>query len=300
MSNWKNTIIAALVLSLGAASPVLADDEMGMTGSDAAVDAEQPAMNDTPSDGASAMPIRYGQRGLTMPKGFVRGSVNLNVAQSGLPGADAVIGLGFGAGVSVLDNLELGLSAYRMGSTPAGGGLIPLFLSPDFDFGDIPLYARYRFVEGDTQIAIELVLNLPVLTDFGLEVNAPIRIGAGDSLAVDIAPGVSIVDLGGNTVIGINVPVQFVINITDAFFLKLLLGVSVDDLTDERGGKVGILVPAGLGGGYTVEVADNPLDIFAIFRWPALLSIRDGNFDANADAYQILIGANMHFDVFTD
>ena len=93
-------------------------------------------------------PKGYAQRPLVMNKHMLRGTFSIDVKRLSFPSGSGarqtLVALDFGAAFSPLNNLEVGISNYRLGSTPpkAGQGLFPIIVSPSADFGDIPIYAR--------------------------------------------------------------------------------------------------------------------------------------------------------------
>lgn len=75
------------------------------------------------------------------------------------------VGIPLGLSFGVLDNLEVGIG-------------LPIYLSPG-DFGDLPLWVTYRFMEGNFQMGAQLALFLPTSSDFGLQVGLPMMYSNG-------------------------------------------------------------------------------------------------------------------------
>lgn len=75
------------------------------------------------------------------------------------------VGLPIGLAFGVLDNLEVGIG-------------LPIYLSPG-DFGDLPIWATYQFMEGDFQMGAQLVLFLPTSSDFGVQLGLPMMYSNG-------------------------------------------------------------------------------------------------------------------------
>ena len=120
-----------------------------------------------------------------MQKGMVRANGIFTVWDDGV---DTVFGMTLGGSIGVLDDLELGINNYRIGSSlqQRYEGLIPVIFSPSAGFGNMPLYGRYRFVHREKlDFAGDLIFVLPVDTAFALEVALPFRIKPNDRLSVD-------------------------------------------------------------------------------------------------------------------
>lgn len=75
------------------------------------------------------------------------------------------VGLPLGLAFGVLDNLEVGIG-------------LPIYLSPG-DFGDLPIWATYQFMEGNFQMGAQLALFLPTSSDFGLQLGLPMMYSNG-------------------------------------------------------------------------------------------------------------------------
>ena len=276
-------------------------DDATMGEDDAMVDSD-PDTSTTSDDASANYPLAYAARGLTMPKGMIRGTLVFSIGDNGEINNSTEAALDIGAAISPIDNLELGLDDDRVGwPQPIQGGraLLPLVLQPDTGFGDIPLYARYRFLEqAKVEMAVDLELNLPTDTDFGILLAVPIRIKAHEKVAIDTGVGFGITDLGGNNVLGLMVPVGVVANFTDNIFMKVQTGVTVGDLTDEaNGGGPLISVPLAIGAGYSLEAGPTMVDLFGMFGFPALFATRDGNSDTFTDVWSISFGAKVYTPV---
>ncbi|MCZ6806166.1 MAG: hypothetical protein O7F08_04380 [Deltaproteobacteria bacterium] len=123
-------------------------------------------------------PTRFARRPLVLDTGMVRADSRLTVG--GVPGSGTFSSLDLGGAISPVENLELGLSTELTGAVPAPGGigLISVIFSPNASYGDIPVYARYQFHEGEKAFlaAVDLVLLLPSNTDFSLTAGLPMRV----------------------------------------------------------------------------------------------------------------------------
>ena len=127
--------------------------------------------------GDSSYPLRFARRPLVLDEGMVRADGRVTVG--GVIGSGTFSSLDIGGAVSPIENLELGLSTELTGAIPAAGGisLISVIFSPRASYGDIPIYARYQFVNRDqAMIAVDLTLVLPTNTDFSMTASLPLRI----------------------------------------------------------------------------------------------------------------------------
>lgn len=268
---------------------------------------EEPVTEKSRDSAADAYGLAYAQRGLVMPKGMVRGTFDLTVGKL-FAGTDAITSMSFGVALSVVENLELGFSRYRMGSFPdlntfpslgfGGEGLIGFFMTPDGSFGDIPFYARYRLVDAEAvEIAIDFGVLFPTETEWGILAGVPIRFHAGDQVAVDTGAQLWVNDAGGFNILTFGIPLSIVGNITKHGFLKINTGVVILDLSHEVADKPLYAIPFGFGGGFNFEAGSTMLDLFAAFRWPALGAFSDGASDTSADYWTLTFGLNIYSPV---
>jgi hypothetical protein len=113
-------------------------------------------------------------RPLALPRMTLEPLGEFNLTRMSFGNSDTnVVALHFGAGFGIIDNLEAGLR-------------FPLVLSPDVDVGDMPVYGLYElgpFMDGQLRAAGRLTLNLPLQTDFGLTVDAPVKFKFHDMFA---------------------------------------------------------------------------------------------------------------------
>ena len=149
------------------------------------------------SEKLNGYPIAYAKRPLVMQRGMIRTTTSLGAKKAGLsvnlmaPDQNALLAVDAGFAFAVHRNIEVGVSSYRIGSTPpkTGQGLVsvPFNEEEPAHWGDIPLYARFRFVDRATwQVAADLVLVFPVNTKLASTFGLPIRIEPRDyDLAID-------------------------------------------------------------------------------------------------------------------
>jgi len=237
-----------------------------------------------------AYPKGYGQRPLVIEKHMLRGSFSVDAKRLGFEPVggsnQTLVALDFGAAFSPLQNLEVGISSYRLGATPpkAAQGLIPILVSPSGDFGDMPLYGRYSFLRKDyVEMALDLVFVLPSNTNFATTFGVPVRIRARPRVTIDT--GIELTVLTKSTGANLEFPVSGIFNITPAGFIFGESGFSFQNLgrngiTSVRASSVPdtnvaypvaknqAFLPLSVGGGYTVVLKGRVMmDVFARFGW---------------------------------
>ena len=256
-----------------------------------AQDAQSPPEGETSEEGEAASeeeveeketprtsygyPIRWARRPLVLNEGMVRADGRVYVGGTLSPGILSSIDIG--GALSPAENLEIGISSQRIGTVPAtaGNGLLTVIMSPSGRYGDIPVYARYQFLENDVlAVGIDVIFTLPANTDFRLTANVPLRIFeilgiftmdmntgfslvAGDSYSPFTSDPSSVTfdfDWGG----------AGTVNVTDNGFVQIGGGVSVVNLNGGPGVKSVIELPFFLGGGYTYESKQNLLVDFSL------------------------------------
>lgn len=298
MSKWT-TLLQVASFMVGFVTPgfAFADEEVG----------EAPPSVEAPSkDAADTYGLAYAGRELTMPRGMVRGTFDVSVFHIDFPfvGGENVVSLNFGAAISPADDLEIGFSRYRMGSFPGinfvdlvnlgGSGLISVFVSPEGDFGDIPFYIRYQAVSGTADVALEFRLRIPTLSELGLAFGVPVRIHAGDSVAIDTGVDLTFDDPGGLDILSVGVPFQIVGNLSDNVFLELQTGVSLPDVTT---GPVVTVLPLGFTVGGSIAAGPVMLDPFVNFRLPLFAAFGSGESEITTEIWTITVGINIYSPV---
>lgn len=241
---------------------------------------------------AETYPANFTQRPITLPAMTIKADLAFGVLHLPDP-LDNTLVMNLGGAFGITDDFEVGISGDRQGLTNAlGAGLVPLYLSPDFDFGDIYLYGRYRFLSSESfQMGVELGFNIPTATDFGLIVAVPFRARLGDIFSIDGGLEVFTV-FADDTEVGIRATVQPRIAPVDFLYFGLDLGF-VAGFTDPNV----IIVPLGFEAGYVIDLDTVKIDAYLNFSFPSLHYSadfgdpigRDG--DAVTDIWQLTIGA---------
>lgn len=260
-------------------------------------------------------PKAYAQRPLVIDKYMLRGTFSVDVKRLGLQ-SRTLVALDFGAAFSPLDNLEVGISNYRLGSTPpkASQGLFPIIASPSGDFGDIPIYGRYSILRKDyVEMGVDLVMVIPSNTNFATTFGVPVRIRARPRVTIDTGMELTILtkSVGAN----IELPVKGTFNITPAGFIFGESGFSFQNLGRNAISSVTtssvpdsnvafpvannqVFMPLGIGGGYTVVIEGKVMiDIFGRFGWVPFVYLNPPtgvNPVPAGDAWFLGVGAIVH------
>jgi len=263
-------------------------------------------------------PKAYAARPLTMNKFMIRGTMLVDVKRavpnntSGKASGAPLVSIDFGAAFSIFDNLEVGVSNYRLGSTApiTGQGIFPIVVAPRGSFGDMPLYVRYSFLKKDYfEMAADFVLTIPSWTNLAATFGVPTRIRIRDVFTVDT--GVELVILSNGAGMNVEVPLKATYNITPAGFIFGESGFSFQNLArNVTGGSYRdsnlafpvdrnqVFVPLAIGGGYTHVVKEMVMiDVFARFGWNPFVYVNPPsgtNTVPAADSWVLSVGAIIH------
>jgi len=291
MTQWR-LLGGVLVLSLAA-----------VTGSARAQEseAEEPptreALVEQTSQGEAVMetaapgwpyPKAYAGRPLAMNKYMIRGTFIVNVKRAAIDPSTGtltsrpLVSIDLGGAFSPLENLEVGVSNYRLGSTGpvAGQAMFPIVVSPVGSFGDMPVYVRYSFMRKDyVEMAADFVLSIPSWTNLAATFGLPTRIRVRGTISIDTGTELKILSNGAG--LNVELPFKFSYNPKPAGFIFIDSGFSFQNLArNVTGGSYRdtnldfpvarnqVLVPLAVGGGYTHVIKDIVmLDVFARVGW---------------------------------
>lgn len=286
---------------------------------------EPPPVGNQPDRASEVYGIRYADRGLTMPRGMMRGTFDAVIGRReqepvGMfePFGDTgtISTMNLGVAISIADDIEIGFSRYRMGSYPprsvfpdfgfGPSGLVSMIFSPDVAYGDIPFYARFQPLDnGVSQLAIDASFRIPSRTEFGFSMGVPLRFVAKDAYAFDTGVNFNVENNpNGPSIWSMGIPFSFVANVTDQVFLKVDSGMEFFDLSGTISTATSGLVngpfyfiPLGAGGGYTFEAGSSMIDVFASFRFPTLYGFTSSASEVQADTWAVTIGLNVYSPV---
>lgn len=263
-------------------------------------------------------PKAYASRPLTMNKFMIRGTFSVDTKR-GFVDRDTLVqtdrplvSIDLGIAFAIFDNLEVGVSNYRVGSTPpnTAQGIFPIVVSPTGSFGDMPLFVRYSFMRKDyIEMAADFVLLIPSWTNLAATFGLPVRIRARRPLTVDT--GVEFVVLSNGAGLNVELPVKATYSITASGFIFGESGFSFQNLARNITGgsyydtslafpvdRNQVFVPFAVGGGYTHVVEDIVmLDVFARFGWNPFVYLNPPtgvNAVPAADSWVLSVGVLIH------
>jgi hypothetical protein len=263
-------------------------------------------------------PKAYASRPLTMNKFMIRGTFSVDTKRAiidrstGALEGKPLVSIDLGVAFSIFDNLEVGVSNYRLGSSPANAaqGIFPIVVSPTGGFGDMPLYVRYSFMRKNyVEMAADFVLLVPSWTNLSATFGLPVRIRARGPVTVDT--GTEFVILSNGAGLNVEVPVKATFNITPAGFIFGDSGFSFQNIARNLTGgsyfdtslafpvaRNQVFVPLGVGGGYTHVVKNMVMiDVFARFGWNPFVYVNPPsgvNTLPAADSWVLSVGATIH------
>jgi hypothetical protein len=288
----RNSILAFLVVAaLTVASTAAAQQQPA---------ASEPAVAPTGGTVATA----YSSRGLTLPEGTISiiGGPASNLDLNGylLDGGLHVLVfqdvevcvLGVCSEIEIDDpaHLWLGGAIGVMPNLEVGAMILPLQIAPDFEYGDLALYGKYRFVEGDIDVGAQLLVFLPTDSDdVNFDVGVPVRFRG--PLRVDTG-GYLQIDTDGDA--GLRIPATLTTNVTESFYIGGRTGFFVPNFDFDNG-----YIPLKLVLGYTIGAGSGPVDLSLLAGFPFFVSFGDDRYDELVtEVFQIGLGVNAHFDVF--
>jgi hypothetical protein len=186
---------------------------------------------------------------------------------------DVYLSLGTGMGYGILDELEV------------GGLLFPFLLHPNFDFGDMELYGRYAFLKGDAQLGVQLTIQIPTHTDFGIGFGLPAQFTIGSSARIDTGLELELIFTDDESV-NLDIPFALSFDVGRSGFLGLRSGIILPDMDEAA-------INLGAQGGLNI---DGTVDLSASFNWPYF--IWTGREDkVNPDTFEIVLGASIFIGV---
>jgi hypothetical protein len=233
-------------------------------------------------------PKAIASRPLTMNKYMIRGTFSVDVKRAFVQeGANVLssrplVAIDIGGAFSPLENLEVGITNYRLGSSGpvAGQAMFPIVVSPIGAFGDMPIYVRYSFLRKDyVEMAADFVLHIPTWTNLAATFGVPVRIRVRDTITIDT--GTELTVLANGAGLNVELPMKFTYNPSPAGFIFADSGFSFQNLARNvlnnsfydsnlafPAARNQVFIPLAVGGGYTHVVKDIVMiDVFARFGW---------------------------------
>lgn len=191
---------------------------------------------------------------------------------------DTFARLSAGAGFGITDDLEVG-ALY----------LLPIQFAPDADFLNPRLYGRYRFLDGDVELSVQLGLTIPFQGVFAFDVGVPAWVHINADLV--LRSGLTYAAVASNPVIHtLAVPLELVGQITPEIFV----GGGIDPTLVFGSGSAQLVLPLGVHGGYTFASGGAPVaDVQLGFSFPEFLHTGDGGATA-LSVWQILLTGRIY------
>ncbi|MBI4816681.1 MAG: hypothetical protein HY791_10510 [Deltaproteobacteria bacterium] len=209
------------------------------------------------NDSVTPYPSLGGTRGLTLLK--VKGY------------GDLFAGIGIGGAYGVAENFEIETL------------LIPLQIAPDGNFGDIQLNGRYQFLTGEFSAAVQLAMQIPTWSYFGLGFGLPIAAMLGPDLKLLSGVELEVIFTPGSSLVNLDVPATFLARMSETARVGLRTGLVLYDFRTEI-----VAVPLGV----VAEFDAGRATIVPAFIWPAFLN-SDG---VLIETFAINIGVRVRFD----
>lgn len=227
--------------------------------------------------------IVYAQRDIVLSTGLLRPEGAFSFSKFG--GDDLFIRLDAGAAWAPIKNLQVGALA------------APIALSPDVEYGNPRLYARYQLTEGAFQIAPELgfVFNKANILSVGVpmrfKINPAARLDVHPFLLIDL-PGSDDLD-GTETAFGLSIPVELAISLTRSIYLAVQTGFELPNFDGDG------FIPLGLQLGYSLpNEADTAwIDLYLGFRFNIFMPLSPELDAPNTDSWTLALGAAFHFSL---
>lgn len=276
-------------------------------GDEEAASDEEPVLPFVPTEPAT-YPIAHTRRPLNLPRFNARAGGGLRVyhfddATRALTNQDTSLSLSIGGSFAVTDWLEFGVLDERTGmrhpviaSAPIDGapipqGLLALALTPDREFGDIPVHARVRVVADPSfDVSIDVGVVIPVNGDLALFGATVVRARPTERFTMDSGLEVALrfgrVD--NDPHLDLFVPFSALVQLHPSVFVAARTGVRWVDFDD-------LAFPLGFELGYTIANDVRPLmDITLGFGFPALLT-PNATDKAQEDVWQVTLAGYAYF-----
>ncbi|MBJ74434.1 MAG: hypothetical protein CMN31_24415 [Sandaracinus sp.] len=304
---WTKGALAAVLAAASLPGAARAQDD-GYTFADAEASVPDDPVAALDSDTA-ALPTRFVARPLTLPRFWIRGDgMALIYRVPDIPfDDDGNIGSVFqlGGAFGITDDLEVGISNERLGATRAwpisrfgpnlGEGVFPLIFTPDFDYGDLPVYGRFRFFSSESfEVAADAVLVIPTNTDFQMRFGLPVRLRAGGLFALDTGVQFELLFAeltpDDDFYTRMEIPLRATINPVDALAIGLHTGFRVVDFDGDL-----VFLPLGFEAAFSMPFSDTVLvDFVGALEFPYLFALGDENDKFCSERWLMTFGARFH------
>lgn len=234
------------------------------------------------------------------------------------PGEE-LISIDAGGAFTIVEHFEVGVSRQRFATMRfapyglgigGGQGLVPVLVWPALDFGDIPVYLRYQFLETEAvDISVDLVGTIPINTHFKALVGLPVRFHFGWAVALDTGVEASLHLLptgsypfapvaahfpfatSSGPAFDLRIPLALTFNPSRHFYIGFDSGFGITDFDSRY-----IYVPLGAHAGVTIaDMGEARVDIEADFGLPRFYGSTGGGFGLDYTTWQSSLGAKVYF-----
>lgn len=236
---------------------------------------------DGDEEGYVKEPVVFAQRRLVLAQGLLRPDASFYLQQF-VDGGDTYVGFNAAVDWAPIEKLQVGALA------------VPLLLSPDADYGDPMIYARYLLLDGNFQLAVE---GGYTFSDPGaIHLGVPLRYHLNTAAHLDFHP---VLDLnlppeGGDLVADLNLGLSLGVSLTRAIYIDVVTGLILPDFDFDAAS-----IPLGLEVGYSLEGNEGAafIDIYlrAAFDRFLLPNAPEGADTLNLDAWSVALGGRFHF-----
>ena len=243
------------------------------------------------------MPQAMSQRGLVLGVGELRGDFaprDFGLLFGGIGGRSLTQDIpGFRVGrLGYFDQTRLTLTAGAalgvVDGLEVGALLLPVYLAPDGDFGDIEAYGRYRFLSGDVEVGAQVTVALPTHTRFGIGLGAPVLFHLGQ-MRIDTGVELELI-FTDPTVVDLDIPAAFTFDIGDGLFAGVRTGLYAPNFEE-------VAIPLWGFVGYTLISGKAPfIDLVATFGWPHFIWTGPGD-SVEIETFDLILGARFYFTV---
>ena len=147
--------------------------------------------------------------------------------------------------------------------------LAQIQILPKLAYGNPTLGATFRFVNTAVEIGVRgkiTIVTASATAGMVGELSVPFQIHIGKSARLDFAAGLPVtIAKGTPTVVGLNLPVAFALNLVDTLHAGAQTSVYIADFKDP--GK-SITVPLGFFAGFSIGTEHPIVEIAPFFNWP--------------------------------
>jgi hypothetical protein len=208
-------------------------------------------------------PLQYAQRPLTLHaqslSPYVSADVTRFVADPNAVKRD------LGTNLTVQGGAKFGITK----ALEVEAALAQIQILPKLAYGNPTLGATFRFINSAVEIGVRgkiTIVTASATAGMIAEPSVPVQIHIGKSVRLDFSAGLPItIARGAPTVVGLDLPVAFALNLVDTLHAGAQTSVYIADFKDP--GK-SITVPLGFFAGFSIGTEHPIVEIDPFFTWP--------------------------------